>query len=66
MADSRYGLHLAKSKSEARRIIRGGGAKINNNTITDEMKLVTLNDFDKDGTLKISAGKKRHALVQKS
>jgi tyrosyl-tRNA synthetase len=53
---------FAKSNGEARRLIRGGGAKVNDNAIADEDAIVSLADFQ-DGKLKMSAGKKRHALL---
>ena len=53
---------FAKSNGEARRLIRGGGAKLNDNAITDEDARISLADFQ-DGKLKMSAGKKRHALI---
>ncbi len=54
---------LASSNTEARRLIRGGGGRLNNEPVTDEMRLVGTADADADGRIKLSAGKKRHALV---
>ena len=53
---------FAKSNGEARRLIRGGGARLNDQAITDEEVGLKLADFV-DGKAKISAGKKRHALI---
>ena len=53
---------FAKSNSEARRLIRGGGARLNDVAITDEDHSLAESDFV-DGRAKISAGKKRHALL---
>ena len=53
---------FAKSNGEARRLIRGGGARLNDVAVTDEEHLLTSADFS-DGRAKISAGKKRHALL---
>ena len=53
---------FAQSNGEARRLIRGGGAKVNDKAITDEDAMISLADFQ-DGKVKISAGKKRHALI---
>ena len=53
---------FAKSNGEARRLIRGGGARVNDQPITDEDAALSLADFN-DGKAKISAGKKRHALL---
>jgi tyrosyl-tRNA synthetase len=54
---------LAASKGEARRLIKAGGARINDAAIGDEMRAVTAADLDPDGLIKLSAGKKRHALI---
>jgi len=53
---------FANSNGEARRLIRGGGAKVNDNPIADEDAVISLVDFQ-EGKLKMSAGKKRHALI---
>ena len=53
---------FAKSNGEARRLIRGGGARLNDVAITDEDHGLVEDDFI-DGRAKISAGKKRHALL---
>ena len=50
------------SNGEARRLIRGGGARLNDTQINDESKTLSPDDFI-DGKAKISAGKKRHALL---
>ncbi len=54
---------LANSNGEARRLIRGGGARLNDTPVQDEDLTITGNDFDKDGKVKLSAGKKRHVLL---
>ena len=53
---------FATSNGEARRLIRGGGARLNDAQINDEAKTLSPDDFV-DGKAKISAGKKRHALL---
>ena len=55
---------LAASNSEARRLIRGGGARINDRVVDNETKPVTEADLDEKGMLKLSAGRKRHVLVR--
>jgi tyrosyl-tRNA synthetase len=53
---------LAGTGKEAKRLIADNGARLNDEPLTDAGLLVTLSDL---GTpLKLSAGKKRHALVQ--
>jgi len=56
---------LAASKGEARRLIKQGGLKINDANVSDEAGKATLADLV-DGVIKLSAGKKRHALVRVS
>jgi tyrosyl-tRNA synthetase len=55
---------LAASNGEARRLIRGGGARINDTVVETETRPVSLADLDPHGVLKLSAGRKRHALVR--
>ena len=55
---------LTKSNSEARRLIIGKGCRINDVTIEDEMTKIGLNEVDEKGFIKVSAGKKRHVLIQ--
>src|SRR5690606_8284546 len=55
---------LAASSSEARKLIKGGGARLNDERIEDEKAILGVNDLAADGRLKLSAGKKRHYLIQ--
>ncbi len=55
---------LTKSNSEARRLIKGGGARINDSRIDDEGHLVGTSDAGPNDVIKLSAGRKRHALVR--
>ena len=54
---------LAGSNGEARRLIRGGGARINDIPVKDEGQTVTVADLH-DDALKLSAGRKHHRLVR--
>lgn len=54
---------LANSNGEARRLIKGGGGRLNDEKINDETQLITLGDVNSEGVIKLSAGKKRHALI---
>jgi len=54
---------LAASNGEARRLIKGGGARVNDAAIGDDTQKASLSDLA-DGVIKLSAGKKRHALVK--
>jgi tyrosyl-tRNA synthetase len=57
---------LVASNGEARRLIRGGGARINDAVVRDETRIVRLDDLGPNGAVKLSAGRKRHALVRVS
>ncbi|MBS0967072.1 tyrosine--tRNA ligase [Acetobacter okinawensis] len=54
---------LAKTNGEARRLVRGGGARLNNAVIADENRLIVEHD-SVDGAIRLSAGKKHHVLVR--
>jgi tyrosyl-tRNA synthetase len=54
---------LVTSNGEARRLIRGGGARLNEAKVEDEAMQVGLDDLV-DGRLLLSAGRKRHAWVR--
>ena len=55
---------LAASKGEARRLIRGGGARVNDAAVADEAATFGADAINGDGVIKLSAGKKRHALLR--
>ena len=55
---------LADTGSAARRLIRGGGGRLNDARLEDENRTVTLSDLTADGAIKLSAGKKRHVLIR--
>lgn len=55
---------LAASNGEFRRLLKQNGAKLNDTPITDEAQKITEADLVNDGAAKISAGKKRHALIR--
>ena len=53
---------LEISKSEARRLIKSKGVKINNNTVEND-KYIIKNDLFENGFIKLSIGKKKHLKV---
>jgi tyrosyl-tRNA synthetase len=55
---------LATSNAEARRLIKGGGARLNDKPIAEETMPVTLDHADGEGRIKLSAGRKKHVLVR--
>ncbi|MEC9344770.1 MAG: tyrosine--tRNA ligase [Pseudomonadota bacterium] len=57
---------FAKSKGEARKLIRNGGGRLNDQKIDDETRMVGTADLPDGVSAKISAGKKRHAVVRLS
>ena len=54
---------LLSSKSEARRIIKNKGIKINDKVIDDDKKVVGINEFEGKNYIKLSVGKKTHLKV---
>ena len=54
---------LEKSKSEARRLIKGKAVKINNKIILNDKQKISI-DFFQDNFLKLSLGKKRHIKIE--
>lgn len=54
---------LASSGGEAKRLIRGGGARINDQKIEDENMLIDPHHFKNGASVKLSAGKKKHSLI---
>ena len=52
------------SGGEVRRLIRGGGARLNDAVISDEDQQISASDFDAEGKAKLSAGKKRHVILK--
>ncbi len=55
---------LATSNGDARRLVRGGGARLNDVALKDENRTIGSADLTDGGTLKLSAGRKRHVLVK--
>src|SRR5688572_5542559 len=55
---------FVQSTGEARRQIKGGGLKVNDEAVADDRRLLTLDDLTPDGVVKLSLGKKRHVLIR--
>ena len=55
---------LAASNGEARRLVAGGGLKVNDQTVSDEKAQVASTDVTSDGIIKLSLGKKKHVLLK--
>ena len=54
---------LAESNGEARRLIKNGGARVNDVAVSDESRTLVYADLA-EGVIKLSSGKKRHVLLQ--
>jgi len=59
LVDALVGLGLVASKGEAKRLIKGGGARIDGKQIIDEAYVITIIDQ----SCRVSAGKKAHGLL---
>ena len=57
-------LDLTKSNSESRRFVRSKAIKLNELVITDEKYILNLSDFNRDGDLIVSFGKKKRIIVK--
>ena len=55
-------LKFLNTNGEARRLIRGNGAKINDVVVNDEHYTLSSKDYE-DGKVKISYGKKKHGIL---
>jgi tyrosyl-tRNA synthetase len=59
IVDALIGLGFAASKGEARRLIKGGGARIGADKVSDEAMIVTVGA----DPVRVSAGKKNHGVL---
>jgi tyrosyl-tRNA synthetase len=55
---------LAASNGEARRFVTGGGARVNDQSVSDHAMTLTLSDVADEGVIKLSIGKKKHVLIR--
>jgi tyrosyl-tRNA synthetase len=55
---------LADTGGESRRLIRGGGARMNDRKLEDENELIGPALFRENKMLKLSAGRKKHMMVK--
>lgn len=55
---------LASSKGEAKRVIQQSGARVNDVVVTDIAARVRASDLATTGVVKLSSGRKNHALVK--
>lgn len=59
LIDALVGLNFVASKKEARRMIQGGGARVDGDAVADEDAVISA----QAAPVKISAGKKKHGLI---
>jgi tyrosyl-tRNA synthetase len=55
---------LVASTSDARRQVKGGGLKVNDEAVTDERATLTSANLTPEGVIKLSLGRKRHVLLK--
>jgi tyrosyl-tRNA synthetase len=55
---------LVSSNGEARRQIKAGGLKVNDETVTDEKMVLNAKHLTPEGVIKLSLGRKRHVLLK--
>lgn len=55
---------LVESNGEAKRLVQGGGAKVNDEKVGDIATLINASALNAEGFIKLSAGKKKHAIVK--
>lgn len=55
---------MAKSKGEARRLIKGGGVYVNNRRVDEIDRTITIGDFLNGEVLVLRKGKKRYYLIK--
>jgi tyrosyl-tRNA synthetase len=55
---------LTSSSSEARRLIESGGVRLNDVSVSDVRAAAGLDHLTQEGVLKISVGRKKHALIK--
>ena len=56
--------NLVESKSEARRILKNNGVKINDIVVTDEKKMINFKDVQENDYIKLSIGKKKYLKIK--
>ncbi len=54
---------LVASRGEAKRHIKAGALRVNDEPVTDIQAKLSRDDLDQDGLIKLSIGKKKHALL---
>ncbi|OYW46776.1 MAG: tyrosine--tRNA ligase [Novosphingobium sp. 12-63-9] len=61
IVDALVGLGFAASRGEAKRLVAGGGARVDGNPVTDDSYAIPLNSNE----IRVSSGKKKHGILRK-
>ncbi|MCX7285623.1 MAG: tyrosine--tRNA ligase [Novosphingobium sp.] len=62
IVDVLVGLGFAASRGEAKRLVAGGGARIDGTAVTDDSHRITLTDQE----IRVSSGKKKHGILRRA
>ncbi|CAM4153282.1 tyrosine--tRNA ligase [Novosphingobium lubricantis] len=60
--DALVGLGFAASRGEAKRLVAGGGARVDGVAVADEAHVIAL----QDGEIRVSSGKKKHGILRRA
>ncbi|WP_321340907.1 tyrosine--tRNA ligase [Breoghania sp.] len=55
---------LCASNGDARRNVKGGAVRVNDEAVSDERRVLSTGDVTGDGVIKLSLGKKKHVLLR--
>ncbi len=55
---------LAGTNGEARRHVQGGAVRVNDQTVSDDRRVIGAGDVTAEAVIKLSLGKKKHVLVR--
>ncbi|MFC4295224.1 tyrosine--tRNA ligase [Novosphingobium tardum] len=62
IVDALVGIGFATSRGEAKRLVAGGGARVDGSPVTDEAHVIALGTDD----IRLSSGKKRHGILRRA
>ncbi|MET0586995.1 MAG: tyrosine--tRNA ligase [Novosphingobium sp.] len=60
--DALVGIGFAASRGEAKRLIAGGGARVNGEIVSDENHMISFSS----GEVRVSSGKKKHGVLRRA
>mgnify|MGYP001165534602 FL=1 len=55
---------FSNSKSEVRKLVKNNGIKINRMLVDEELKVLSIKDFDINNEILVSVGKKKHFIIK--